>query len=279
MSTLAEIMILSGADNRPPMLEKHMYDSWKSKMELYMQNREHEIMILESVEHGPLIWPTIEENGVTRTKKYEELSATKKIKVDCDLKATNIILQGLPSDVYSLRFACPRPQSIPQIEYNVSTINQQTHLAEFPQIDSDLAVPVFKQGDDPIDAINKIMSFLSTLVSSRQQRVMKCFNYQGEGHMARQCPKPKRKRDAIWFRDKVLLVEAQGSDNLDAYDPDCDDFSTAKAVLMANLSTYESDVLSEVPRSEITHNDMLNQSVQEMQYSEQTHLVNYPENE
>nr|GFB57925.1 hypothetical protein [Tanacetum cinerariifolium] len=29
--------------------------------------------------------------------------------------------------------------------------------------------------------------------------------------MARQCPKPKRKRDATWFRDKVLLVEAQGS--------------------------------------------------------------------
>ncbi|GKC51605.1 hypothetical protein Tco_1074350 [Tanacetum coccineum] len=102
MTTLAEFMILSGADNRPPMLEKHLYDSWKSRMELYMQNREHGRMILESVEHGPLIWPTIEENGVTRTKKYEELSATEKIQADCDLKATNIILQGLPTDVYSL---------------------------------------------------------------------------------------------------------------------------------------------------------------------------------
>ncbi|GJY65989.1 hypothetical protein Tco_0468227 [Tanacetum coccineum] len=59
-------------------------------------------MILESVEHGPLIWPTIEENGVARTKKYDELSATERIQADCDLKATNIILQGLPSDVYSL---------------------------------------------------------------------------------------------------------------------------------------------------------------------------------
>ncbi|GJT91155.1 uncharacterized mitochondrial protein-like protein [Tanacetum coccineum] len=47
--------------------------------------------------------------------------------------------------------------------------------------------------------------------NSGQQRVVKCFNCQGEGHMARQCPKPKRKRDATWFRDKVLLVEAQGS--------------------------------------------------------------------
>ncbi|GJX85732.1 hypothetical protein Tco_0336506 [Tanacetum coccineum] len=72
MSTLAEFMILSGGDNRPPMLEKHLYDSWKSRMELYM------------------------------TKKYEELSATQKIQADCDLKATNIIFQGLPSDGYSL---------------------------------------------------------------------------------------------------------------------------------------------------------------------------------
>ncbi|GJR91527.1 hypothetical protein Tco_0215538 [Tanacetum coccineum] len=89
---LAEYMILSGADNRPPMLDKDLYDSWKSRMELYMQNREHGRMILESVENGPLIWPTIEENGVTRIKKYAELSAAEKIQVDCDMKATNIIL-------------------------------------------------------------------------------------------------------------------------------------------------------------------------------------------
>ncbi|GKB40768.1 hypothetical protein Tco_0885710 [Tanacetum coccineum] len=54
--------ILSGADNRPPMLEKDMYDSWKSRMELYMMNRQHGRMILESVENDPLIWPSIEEN-------------------------------------------------------------------------------------------------------------------------------------------------------------------------------------------------------------------------
>ncbi|GJV39628.1 hypothetical protein Tco_1418068, partial [Tanacetum coccineum] len=43
-----------------------------------------------------------EENGVTRTKKYVELSVVEKIQADCDMKATNIILQGLPADIYSL---------------------------------------------------------------------------------------------------------------------------------------------------------------------------------
>ncbi|GJT52219.1 hypothetical protein Tco_0853513 [Tanacetum coccineum] len=63
-------------------------------------------MILESVENGPLIWPTIEENGVTRPKKYIELSATKAIQADCDIKATNIILQRLPPEVYALEREC-----------------------------------------------------------------------------------------------------------------------------------------------------------------------------
>ncbi|GJR13446.1 hypothetical protein Tco_0796098 [Tanacetum coccineum] len=102
MTTLADKVTLSGVDNRPPMLEKDMYDSWKSRMELYMMNRQHGRMILESVENGPLIWPTIEENGVTRPKKYSELSATEAIQADCDVKATNIILQGLPPEVYAL---------------------------------------------------------------------------------------------------------------------------------------------------------------------------------
>nr|GEV37178.1 hypothetical protein [Tanacetum cinerariifolium] len=131
--------------------------------------------------------------------------------------------------------------------------NQQTHLAEFPQIDSGLAVLVFKQG--------RQSSFVAGISGTRanilrtggnnsgQQRIIKCFNCQGEGHMARHCPKPKRERDATWFRYKVLLVKAQGSayqaDDLDAYDFNCDDFSTAKSVLMASLSSYGSYVLSE----------------------------------
>nr|GFB36622.1 hypothetical protein [Tanacetum cinerariifolium] len=45
---------------------------------------------------------SIEENGVTRPKKYSELSVTEAIQADCDVKETNIILQGLPPEVYAL---------------------------------------------------------------------------------------------------------------------------------------------------------------------------------
>ncbi|GJZ84394.1 hypothetical protein Tco_0649733, partial [Tanacetum coccineum] len=77
-NTLVEYMILSGADNRPPMLDKDMYDSWKSQMELYMQIREHGRMIVESVENGLLIWPTVEENDSVKdlhTSNFDQLHA------------------------------------------------------------------------------------------------------------------------------------------------------------------------------------------------------------
>ncbi|GJW54138.1 hypothetical protein Tco_0098223 [Tanacetum coccineum] len=51
-------------------------------------------MILQSVENGPLIWPTVEENGVTRIKKYAELSAVRANSADYDRKATNLFFKG-----------------------------------------------------------------------------------------------------------------------------------------------------------------------------------------
>ncbi|GKG48017.1 hypothetical protein Tco_0509902, partial [Tanacetum coccineum] len=47
------------------------------------------------------------------------------------------------------------------------------------------------------------------------------------------------------------------TDDLDAYDSDYDDLSSAKAVLMANLSSCDPEVLSEVPYSDSYSNDMM----------------------
>ncbi|GJW79810.1 hypothetical protein Tco_0143785 [Tanacetum coccineum] len=102
MTTLADKSLLSDGDNKPPMLEKHLYDSWKSIIELYMMNRPHGRMILALVEKGPLVWPTITVDGVTRPKEYTELTPAETIQADCDIKAINIILQGLPTEIYAL---------------------------------------------------------------------------------------------------------------------------------------------------------------------------------
>nr|GEU73706.1 hypothetical protein [Tanacetum cinerariifolium] len=66
---------------------------------------------------------------------------------------------------------------------------------------------------------------------------------------------------------------------MDAYDSDCDDMSSAKVVMMTNLSSCDLDVLSEVPYSDTYLDDMINQDVQKMSYSKQTHIVNFLDNE
>nr|GEU39353.1 hypothetical protein [Tanacetum cinerariifolium] len=442
MTSLADKAILSGADNRPPMLEKDMYDSWKSRMELYMLNRQHGQMILEFVENGPLLWPTVEENGVTRLKKYSELSTTEVIQADCDKSfkltvtsrlqtsfskdptrgksltkqerecklydefdkfayrkgeslrdyylrfllllndmniynmkleqfqvntkflntfppewskfVTDYALQALSSIPLSLTYPLNDFQSsanhnlynpsslMPHVEY-APAVHQQS---KFSPPDTGLVVLVFQKGDDPIDAINHMMSFLTSVVTSRypptnnqlrtssnprqqatinngrvtiqpiqgrqismtaglsrpytsgssrtsgKQRVIVCYNCKGEGHMSKQCTKPKRKRDEAWFKEKVLMVQAQANgqvlheeelefladpgiaetsstpyavtnnaayqaDDLDAYDSDCDELNSAKIVLMENLSHYGSDNLVENSISPALYDDLI----------------------
>ncbi|GJY43810.1 putative reverse transcriptase domain-containing protein [Tanacetum coccineum] len=59
-------------------------------------------MMLDSIDIGLLVYPTVEENGQTRPKKYSELTEAQQLQDDCDVQATNIILHGLSPDVYAL---------------------------------------------------------------------------------------------------------------------------------------------------------------------------------
>nr|GEW10817.1 hypothetical protein [Tanacetum cinerariifolium] len=183
--------------------------------------------------------------------------------------------------------------SAPQIEYALIT----HHLSELSSPETGLVVPVFQKGDDPIDAITYMISFLTSVVTSRypttnnqlqtssnprqqatindervtiqpiqgrqnrmsagssrpftsrsggtsgRQRVIICYNSKGKGHMAKQCTKPKRKLDAKWFKDKVLLFQAQASgqvlqeEELDFLaDPGMAESSTNQTVVTTNAA-------------------------------------------
>nr|GEX86749.1 hypothetical protein [Tanacetum cinerariifolium] len=254
MTSLADKAILSGADNRPPMLEKDMYDSWKSRMELYMLNIQHGRMILESIENGPLLWPTVEENRVTRPKKYSELSSTKAIQDDYDVKATNIILQGHPPKVYALvsthKVAKELWESIQMLMQGTSLTKQESRRQ------NSLTAGMSRQYTSGPSGTN-----------FGKQMVIVCYNCKREGHTLKQCTKPKRKRDEAWFKDKMLLYvitnnAAYQADDMDAYDSDCDEINSAKIALMANLSHYGSDNLAEVHNQNNVTNNVIDQDVQ-----------------
>ncbi|GKB83527.1 hypothetical protein Tco_0950422 [Tanacetum coccineum] len=336
-------------------------------------------MMLESIKNGPLVYLTIEENGQIREKKYAEITEQEQLQDNCDVQATNIVLQGLSPDLYSLinhskvdKDIWDRVKLLMQgtgmsyqerecklynefddftsvkVQVNTKFLNafqpewskfvtnvklaKNLYTTNYDQLYAYLSqheghanevrllreiyldhlvlvpnhqtlshsshtssstimptsIPNTNQSyttisssicDDLIACPNKAMAFMSTVMASRflstnnQLRTSSNLRNQatiqdgrGEGHMARQCTRPKRPTNSTWFQEKMLLVQ---TDDLDAYDSHCDDTSLAKAILMANLSSYDSDVPSEVTQHDTYQNDdMLNQSVQDTQYFE-----------
>ncbi|GKF25183.1 retrovirus-related pol polyprotein from transposon TNT 1-94, partial [Tanacetum coccineum] len=47
------------------------------------------------------------------------------------------------------------------------------------------------------------------IVNPGQAKPIKCYNCNGQGHIARECPWPKRLQDSDYFKDKMLLMQAQ----------------------------------------------------------------------
>nr|GEY49882.1 hypothetical protein [Tanacetum cinerariifolium] len=398
------------------MLKKSMYHSWASRIRLFIKGKKHGRMMLDSIDNGPLVYPTVEENGQTRLKKYSELTKEQKLQNDCDVQATNIILHGLPPDVYALvnhqeaakaiwdnvkllikgaelsyqeskcrlynlfdKFAFVQGETLykyywrfsllindmhtigmtmQQVQVNTKFLNallpewskfvtnvklakslytttydqlyaylsqherhaNAEHILreryldplalvansqtlynpsqspqhsvptmhpppqQFTPLDSGLAVPMFQQGEDPIECVNKAMEFLSAVAlrfppSNNQFRTS--FNLRNQatiqdGRVTVQQIHGRQTQSFVGTRNNENATNLRGinaagqprTKDLDAYDSNCDDLSSAKAVLMANLSSCDSDVLSEVPYSDSYPDDMLNQDVQEMTQNE-----------
>nr|GEV94997.1 integrase, catalytic region, zinc finger, CCHC-type, peptidase aspartic, catalytic [Tanacetum cinerariifolium] len=354
----------------------------------YKFYNQHGRMILESVENGPLLWPTVEENGVTRSKKYSELSATEAIQADCDVKATNIILQGLPPELEQFQVNTKFLNTLPpewskfvtdvklvrdlhmtnvdqlhaylgQHEYHANKFRlmhertsdplalvanhqmnkspDQPHQQSYqqhqfqPQVSTFqssqygtpyhssqyasqapsstplsitypsndfqssvnhnvLVVLVFQKGDDPIDFINHMMSFLTAVVTSRypptnnqlrtlsnpcQQATIN--NGRGEGtcQSSAQSLRGREMRCGLRIRDQsthyvVTNNAAYQADDLDAYDSDCDELNSAKIALMANLTHYGSDNLAENLSSLAQQDDLILSVIEQLK----TQVVN-----
>ncbi|GJQ93156.1 retrovirus-related pol polyprotein from transposon TNT 1-94 [Tanacetum coccineum] len=188
MTTLAEHIIVAGDENRPPMLEKSMYDSWASRICLFIKGKKHGRMMLDSIDNGLLVYPTIKEDGQTRTKKYSELTELQQLQDDYDQVQVNTkFLNALP----------------PEWSKFVTDATIQDGRVTVQQVQG-RQNQSFDGNGNRESATNSRRNYVAS-----QPRVVKCYNCQREGHMTRQCTQPKRPWNTTWFKEKLMLAKAQ----------------------------------------------------------------------
>ncbi|GKB20537.1 hypothetical protein Tco_0854460 [Tanacetum coccineum] len=219
-----------------------MYDSWASHIRLFIKWKKHGRMMLNSIDNGPLVYLTVEENRQTRPMKYSELIEAQQLQDDCDVQATNIILHGLPPNVYAL---VNHQESAKDIWDRVKLLMKGTELS-YQEHECRL-YNLFDKFAYQVQINTKFLNALplewSKFVTNvKLAKSLYTTNYDQLRASGETVYSAKTARNAAWFKGDL------DTEDLDAYDSYCDDLSLAKAVLMANLSSCDPEVLSEIMR-------------------------------
>ncbi|GJZ34216.1 hypothetical protein Tco_0579652 [Tanacetum coccineum] len=113
MSSMSEDIQCAGSDTRPPMLDRTDFESWQQRIRLYCLGKDNGENIMKSINEGPFHMGTVSDviaaetegafqQGPVRARVLNDLSAEEKERYKADIRATNILLQGIPKDIYSL---------------------------------------------------------------------------------------------------------------------------------------------------------------------------------
>nr|GEZ28455.1 hypothetical protein [Tanacetum cinerariifolium] len=197
--------------------------------------------MLDSIDNGPLVYPTVEEDGQTRPKKYLELTEAQQLQDNCDVQATNIILYGLPPDVYAL---VNHQEAAKDIWEKGETLYEYYWI--FSQLINDMHTigMTMQQVQVNTKFLNALPPKWSKFVTNvKLAKSLYTTNYD-------QLLPPSNNQLRMSYNP------INQTEDLDAYDSDCDDISSAKAILMENLSSCDSHILFEDTNSSIP-NDLL----------------------
>nr|GEX07056.1 integrase, catalytic region, zinc finger, CCHC-type, peptidase aspartic, catalytic [Tanacetum cinerariifolium] len=226
---------------RPPMLDRTNFASWQQRIRLYCRGKENGVNILKSIDEGPYQMGTVREPlaegiegtpqfGPERPRVYSDLSTEEKDRYNADIRATNILLQGLPKDIYTLINHYTDAKDIwdnVKMLLEGSELTQEDRESQLSGDESTGGGAVGYGGGQ-----NRVRN-----VNLGQARPVKCYNCNG---------------DLALNVDNVFQA-----DDCDAFDSNMDEAPFAQTMFMANLSSadpvtdearpsYDSNILSEI---------------------------------
>ncbi|GJT41513.1 retrovirus-related pol polyprotein from transposon TNT 1-94 [Tanacetum coccineum] len=224
MSTMAENVIAAGADNRHPMLEKSQYNSWQSRMKLYIRGKEHGKELLDSILHGPFKYGMAVGLPLDVYTLVNHHTDAKEIwdRVKLLIEGTKLTLQERESKLYNEfdRFTSKKGESIhsyylrfAQLINDIDTIGMtmqklQVHTKFVNNLQPGRQTQSYADSGARGNATGSGVNINIRTNTTNQAKVVRCYKCQGEGHMARQCIKPKRPKNLEWFKEKMLFAQA-----------------------------------------------------------------------
>ncbi|GJX04217.1 hypothetical protein Tco_0190133 [Tanacetum coccineum] len=95
------------------MLDRTDFESWQQRIRLYCLGKDNGENIMKSINEGPFHMGTVSDviaggtegavqQGPVRARVLETCQLKEKERYKADIRATNILLQGIPKDIYSL---------------------------------------------------------------------------------------------------------------------------------------------------------------------------------
>nr|GEX21024.1 hypothetical protein [Tanacetum cinerariifolium] len=290
MANLSEDIQCASSDTRPPMLDRTDSASWQQWIRLYCRGKDNGVNILKSIDEGPYKLGTFRETlaestegtpqfGPERPRVYSDLNSKERDRYNADIRATNILLQGLPKDIYTLinhytdakdiwdnvkmlleeselakedresqlyedfkHFRQHKEESINDYyvrfvtavklnrglrESNYDQLfaylkQHEAHAKENKMVLERLSQPIAQPTADPLallsnggnaagygEAQNRVGNVNQGQARPGQARTVKCYNCNGTGHIARNGTQPKQPQNSEYFKDKMLLMQAQ----------------------------------------------------------------------